>query len=183
MLYNIISQEQQEEFIYRLLEEEDFVAFVAMRKEAFRNEPEAFGSDYLTYSATHMIDKEHFFEKVLNYPFSFVLGSFTLDNVLIGMVGFSCHTSPKRRHKAIMWGMYVKPEYRYHGIGNHLVEIITLSAKEDARCEQLLITVSPPESFAHKFYEENGFVRYGVEYRALKLDDEYVDEVLMMKIL
>jgi ribosomal protein S18 acetylase RimI-like enzyme len=79
--------------------------------------------------------------------------------------------------------MYVKPEFRLQGIARKLAEIIMLSAKEDAQCEQVLITVSPPGSVAHQFYDRLGFIQYGVEYRALKLEDEYVDEVLMMRVL
>ncbi len=168
---------------YRPLEEHDFMAFVELRKEAFLKEPESFGSDYTTYTATPLIDKEHFFEKVLNYPFSFVLGAFAEDNTMIGIAGFTCHTATKRRHKGILWGMYVKPAFRLQGIARKLAEIIMLSAKEDAQCEQILITVSPPGSVAHQFYDRLGFIQYGVEYRALKLDDEYVDEVLMMRVL
>jgi ribosomal protein S18 acetylase RimI-like enzyme len=172
---------------YRPLEEPDFPAFVQIRKESFLNEPEAFGSDYATYNATPLLDKEHFFEKVLNYPFSFVLGAFAeheQTEALVGIAGFTCHTAVKRRHKGVLWGMYVKPEFRHQGIAKQLADIILLTAKEDARCEQALITVSPPNSLAHRFYEQLGFILYGVEYRALKLETgDYIDEVLMMKVL
>jgi ribosomal protein S18 acetylase RimI-like enzyme len=168
--------------LFRPLEEPDFAAFVDIRKEAFKNEPEAFGSDYTSYNATPLLDKEHFFEKVINYPFSYVIGAFDAEE-LVGIAGFTCHSAVKRRHKGVLWGMYVRPEYRHRGIAQQLADIIMLSAKEDARCEQILITVSPPGSLAHRFYEKLGFILYGVEYRALKLEDEYVDEVLMMRVL
>lgn len=170
--------------LYRPLEEEDFNVFVALRKEALLNEPEAFGPDYAAYNASPLIDKEHYFERILKYPFSFALGAFTDEGLLVGM---GCFTSPhsmvKRRHKGVMWGMYVKPEMRCHGIGKKLAELILLAAKQDAGCEQALITVTPPGSPAHKFYEQLGFIQYGVEYRALKLETGYIDEVLMMKVL
>jgi ribosomal protein S18 acetylase RimI-like enzyme len=178
--------------LYRPLEEPDFADFVAIRKEAFLNEPAAFGSDYAAYNATPLLDKEHFFEKVINYPFSFVLGAFVQNSAsagrngiagLVGVAGFSCHQASKRKHKGVMWGMYVKPAFRTQGIARALADIVMRSAKEDTRCEQVLISVSPPNSSAHNFYERLGFVLYGVEYRALKLDDSYVDEVLMMKVL
>lgn len=170
------------DIFYRPLEEQDFSEFVDIRKEALLKEPEAFGSDYATYSATPLIDKEHFFEKVLNYPFSFVLAAFD-GEMLAAMGGLTCHTAPKRRHKGILWGMYVREQYRHQGIAKHLTELLMQSAKEDAGCEQALISVSPPGSLAHKFYEKLNFIQYGVEYRALKIDDEYIDEVLMMKVL
>lgn len=171
-------------FQYRPLEEGDFSAFVQLRKEALLNEPEAYGPDYATYNAAPLLDKEHFFERILKYPFSFALGSFTQDGSLVGM---GCFTSPynmvKRRHKGVMWGMYVKPEERGHGIGKKIANLILLAAKQDAGCEQAIITVTPPGSLAQKFYESLGFIQYGVEYRALKLENGYIDEVLMMKVL
>jgi ribosomal protein S18 acetylase RimI-like enzyme len=169
--------------MYRPLEEDDFAAFVQLRKEALRNEPEAFGLDYASYNAAPLLDKEHFFERILKYPFSFSLGAFS-HNMLIGM---GCFTIPynmvKRRHKGVLWGMYVKPEYRGHGIGKKIAEFILLAAKQDAACEQAIITVTPPGSPAQKFYDSLGFIQYGVEYRALKLETGYIDEVLMMKVL
>jgi ribosomal protein S18 acetylase RimI-like enzyme len=82
-----------------------------------------------------------------------------------------------------MWGMYVKTAMRKRGIGRHLSELLLTAAKEDAGCEQVIITVTPPGSAAQKFYEDLGFIPYGVEYRALKLETGYIDEMLMMKVL
>jgi ribosomal protein S18 acetylase RimI-like enzyme len=169
---------------YRPLEEEDFVAFVQLRKEALLNEPEAYGPDYATFNATPLIDKEHFFERILKYPFSFALGAFTPNETLVAMGCFtSYYTMVKRRHKGTLWGMYVKPEYRGQGIGKKMANLILTAAKQDAGCEQAMITVTPPGSPAQKFYEDLGFIQYGIEYRALKLDSGYIDEVLMMKVL
>jgi GNAT superfamily N-acetyltransferase len=170
--------------LYRPLEEHDFNAFVAIRKEALQREPEAYGPDFATYNAAPLLDKEHFFERILNYPFSFALGAFDNQGHLAGIGCFTCpHTMVKRRHKGIMWGMYIRPEYRNHGVGQKIAETIFLAAKQDAGCEQILLTVTPPESPAHKLYEKLGFIQYGVEYRALKLEQGYIDEVLMMKVI
>jgi ribosomal protein S18 acetylase RimI-like enzyme len=170
--------------LYRPLEEEDFSAFVNLRAEALRNEPEAFGPDYAAYNAAPLLDKEHYFERMLKYPFNFALGAFTEKGELVGMGCFICpYNMVKRRHKGTMWGMYVKLEFRRNGIGRHIAELLMTAAKQDAGCEQILMTVTPPGSFAQKFYEELGFMQYGVEYRALKLETGYIDEVLMMKVL
>jgi GNAT superfamily N-acetyltransferase len=169
---------------FRPLEEQDFSVFVALRKEALLNEPEAFGPDYNTFNATPLLDKEHFFERILNYPFSFSLGAFTDEGILVGMGCFTCNRAMvKRRHKGVVWGMYVQPLHRSKGIGKQLIDLLLLAAKHDAGCEQALITVTPPGSSAHRFYENMGFIQYGVEYRALKLESGYIDEVLMMKVL
>jgi ribosomal protein S18 acetylase RimI-like enzyme len=169
---------------YRPLEEEDFTAFVNLRAEALMNEPEAFGPDYATYNAAPLLDKEHFFERILKYPVSFALGAFSATGELVGMGCFTCpYNMVKRRHKGTMWGMYVKPTMRKHGIGKHLSELLLTAAKEDAGCEQVIITVTPPGSAAQRFYEDLGFIPYGVEYRALKLETGYIDEMLLMKVL
>ncbi len=175
---------RMETTLYRPLEEEDFTTFVKLRAEALMNEPEAFGPDYASYNASPLLDKEHYFERMLKYPFNFALGAFTQKGELVGMGCFTCpYNMVKRRHKGTLWGMYVKPEARKHGIGKRLAELLLTAAKQDAGCEQAIITVTPPGSSAQKFYEDLGFIQYGVEYRALKLETGYIDEVLMMKVL
>lgn len=175
----------QSTFVYfRLLEEKDFSSFISIREEAFFNEPESFGSDYMTFSSSPLLSKEHFFNQVLNYPFSFVLGAFTTnEHSLIGIAGCTCQSSVKRRHKGILWGLYINPLFRNQGIAKNLTSLVLQTAKNDTRCEQLLITVSPPGSPANNFYEKLGFIPYGIEYQALKIGVEYIDEILMMKIL
>jgi ribosomal protein S18 acetylase RimI-like enzyme len=167
----------------RPLEERDFEQFMKLQQEALRLAPEAFGSDYESYQALSLLDKEQQFEALLHYPYNYLLGAFA-DGELVGMVGFSCeHTKPKLRHKGRIWGMYVTPKYRGLGLGERLLRHLLTAAKEDTRCEQVHLSVATTNQAAYGLYLKMGFLRYGTEYRALKIEDTYVDEHLMMRLL
>ncbi|MCS6965445.1 MAG: GNAT family N-acetyltransferase [Candidatus Kapabacteria bacterium] len=171
------------EVLIRPLTEQDFEQFTRLQQEALRLAPEAFGSDYDSYQALSLLDKEQQFEALLHYPYNYLLGVF-VEGKLVGMAGFSCeHTKPKLRHKGRIWGMYITPEYRGRGLGEQLLRRLLTAAKEDSRCEQALLSVATTNQAAYGLYLKMGFLRYGTEYRALKLGDTYVDEHLMMRLL
>ncbi|MEN3027367.1 MAG: GNAT family N-acetyltransferase [Chlorobiota bacterium] len=173
----------EEDIVIRPLEERDFEEFTRLHQEALQLAPEAFGSDYESYQALSLLDKEQQFEALLHYPYNYLLGVF-VNGKLVGMAGFSCdHTKPKLRHKGRIWGMYITPEYRGRGLGEQLLRRLLAAAKEDARCEQVYLSVATTNQAAYGLYLKLGFVRYGTEYRALKLGDSYVDEHLMMRLL
>lgn len=169
----------------RPFEEEDFQTFDRLRKEALLNTPESHGSDYESYDALSYLDKEHLFEKLLNYPFNYALGAFVDNTKAVGMTGFSCrHQNPMLRHKGYIWGMYVSPDARGKGIASQMLDSIVTSASEDISCEQLLLTVSSDNTDALKLYRTSGFIPYGTEFRALKIDpNSYIDEILMIRLL
>lgn len=165
-------------------EEAHFSTFVNFRKEALLSAPESFGSDYESYNSLSLLDKEQLFEKLLNYPFNFALGAFLSSGTIVGMAGFSCrHLHRKQRHKGHIWGMYVSEAHRGQGIATKLIEYLLRSAKEDAGCEHVLLSVSSKNLPAYHLYKKLNFFEYGTEYRALKLEEEYVDEILMMRYL
>lgn len=169
---------------FRPLAEHDFEEFSRLQQEALQQAPEAFGSDYESYQALSLLDREQQFEALLHYPYNYVLGVF-VDSTLVGMAGFSCeYTKPKLRHKGRIWGMYITPDYRGQGLGEQLLQRLLEIAKEDAHCEQVLLSVATTNQAAYGLYLKAGFLRYGTEYRALKLDEtHYVDEHLMMRLL
>lgn len=172
--------------IYTIIpfEETHFSLFVDFRKEALLHAPESFGSDYESYNSLSLLDKEQLFEKLLNYPFNFALGALNDAGKIIGMVGFSSKSyQRKQRHKGYIWGLYVSEPYRRYGVASALLESLLISAKEDTACEQVLLAVSSKNIPAYHLYKKLNFFEYGTEYRALKLEDEYVDEILMMKYL
>lgn len=171
-------------FVIRPFEENHFAAFVNFRKEALLNAPESFGSDYESYNSLSLLDKEQLFEKLLNYPFNYALGTFDSNDQIVGMAGFSCnHFLKKQRHKGYIWGMYVAENYRRLGVAYQLLQYLLTSAQQDAGCEHILLSVSSKNIPAFHLYKKLNFFEYGTEYRALKLEDGYVDEILMMKYL
>jgi ribosomal protein S18 acetylase RimI-like enzyme len=172
-------------YTIRPIEDSDFRAYVRLREEALRTDPDAFSSSYDEYQNVSTLNKEQFFQKMIQYPLEFMLGAFAAEGAqLLGMVGFQVPQHfRKRKHKGRLFGMYVSEAFRRQGIAVRLLEAMIRVAKEDAQCEQILLTVSPPASPAYQLYRKMGFLQYGVETQALKTSNGYVDEVLMLKYL
>jgi len=75
--------------------------------------------------------------------------------------------------------MYVIPQARGEGIGKLLLEQIISNSQNIKGLEQLNITVASNNKVAKMLYEGFGFKSYGVEKKALRVDQKYLDEDLM----
>lgn len=109
----------------------------------------------------------------------FIVGVFS-GGQMIGVAGLSRHYGVKTRHKALLWGMYVKREFRGTGAADILMSAILDHARGEV--ESITLTVVRQNRRAAQFYERWGFTAYGVESKAIKLGDgTYLDEALMAR--
>lgn len=83
----------------------------------------------------------------------------------------------KMRHRADIWGVYCVPDLRGRGLGR----AVMLRAIEHARSwdgvEVVALSVSARSPEAIALYESLGFVRWGTEPDAMRIDGESFDEV------
>jgi RimJ/RimL family protein N-acetyltransferase len=167
----------------RALEMDDFASFLVIQQDAILNAPEVFGSDYDWFDALSLLSKEQRYQEYMDFPYQYLLGAVDEDDHILGMIGFSCpHYRRKLRHKGKIWGMYVIPEERGQGIATALVETAIHTARE-IDCELIQISVGTKNRESYSLYLRLGFSVYGTEAKAMKIDDEYVDEYLMVKFL
>jgi ribosomal protein S18 acetylase RimI-like enzyme len=107
----------------------------------------------------------------------FVVGAFS-SGELIGIAGLTRHGGAKVRHKALLWGMYLRKEFR--GLGG--ADLLMTALLDHARsCVEIVtLTVMSDNARALRFYQRWGFVAYGVEPASVKdFDGAYFDESLM----
>ncbi len=144
---------------------------------ALQDNPEAFGS---TYEETQQRGKESFRQR-LRQPRTetFYVGAFE-DERLVGIVGFFRESGTKGQHKGYIISMYVAPEQRGSGVGKALVTEAIAQARTIPGLEQLLLAVVTTNTAARRLYLSLGFEVYGTEPRALRQDDQYWDEELMI---
>lgn len=154
----------------RRLMSTDADAFRAIRLEALRLSPDAFGSTFETESRLDVA----WFAGRLNE--THVIGAWR-DGELVGTVGFVVQQGEKNAHKGRLWGMYVRPDARSLGVGGLLVGAVLDIAR--AQVEIVQLTVTSHNRAARRLYERAGFVEYGLERKAMKLGDCYYDEALM----
>jgi RimJ/RimL family protein N-acetyltransferase len=158
-------------FKLRRLEANDLAIYRELRLEGLRHHPEAFSSAWEDESR---MPDTWWTERLET---STVFGGWLDNSALVGLAGLRVHDIAKLRHKGLLWGMYVRPEARGTGLAAALVQKVIEHAKP--LVEQLCLTVVATNVGAHRLYSKAGFAEYGLERRALRVGDEYYDEILM----
>ena len=161
----------QKLFKVRRLEAHDATIYRDLRLEGLKNHPEAFGT---TWDDESSKSDAWWVERLET---STVFGGWIDDSPLLGVAGFHAHTATKLRHKAVLWGMYVRPTARGTGLAACLVQRVIEHAR--SQVEEICLTVVASNIAGNRLYTAAGFEPYGIERRALKVGEEYFDEVLM----
>jgi ribosomal protein S18 acetylase RimI-like enzyme len=155
----------------RLLSGADAPDFQAFRLEALERHPAAFAA------APEEEAGRSLEEVALRLDGGAVFGAF-VDGRLVGSAGFAQPERAKKRHKGLLWGVYVQAALRGQGLGRCLVERVIDHAR--SRVEQLHATVSATNLAARELYRRLGFQIYGLEPRGLKVGDHYFDQELLV---
>ena len=158
----------------RLLTCADALAYRGHRLKSLRRKPEAFASTFEDER-----DKSPDWFKALITQ-SRIFGA-VLAQELVGVVGLRSHADAKQRHKATIWGMYVRREARQYGIGERLIDAAVAHAS--SHVEQLQLAVVTENEAARRLYAKAGFIEYGHQINALKHGGRYYDDILMVKFL
>ena len=161
-------------FEIRRLGPADAGDYRAIRLAALQGDAAAFGS---TYAAEVGRSLSEFAQRLAS---SVVCGAYA-DRVIVGMAGFKQYEGARERHKAFVWGTYVRPEARRRGMARALMEAVLEAARGSV--EQLTLAVVSDNAAALALYRGLGFEVYGTEPRALRDDGGYADEVLMVRFL
>lgn len=157
---------------------EDAAAFRALRLAALAAHPEAFGSSLEEEAG---IDLAVLRARLAAPPPDVLFGAF-LGETLVGMAGLAVAARVKQRHKGTVWGVYVDPAQRGAGIAQALITALIDSAQA-AGLGVLQLAVTVGNVPAIRLYEAAGFVRTGIEPRALRVGDRFLDEALMVRLL
>lgn len=161
--------------VTRVLTDTDAAAFHQVRHRALQVEREAFAM-----VPEEMASVEVFLERFKTEwsgQNAFVMGAF--DAALVGIIGCVRERHSKRRHAAVIWGVYVTPEHRGHGCGRQLLLDTIARAKRWPDLEQLWLDMTTTNLPARTLYLSCGFQVIGLRRRALRIGDRYYDEEMM----
>ena len=170
------SETSRSPFTLRRLATPDAAYYRELRLEGLRSHPEAFGSSWDDEVSRPLAWFAERLER--NAVFG---GSSPASPALAGAVGFLVPDAVKLRHKGVLWGMFVRPEAQRTGLGTALVARVIEHAAQVV--EEVQLTVVTSNTAAVRLYARAGFEQYGLERRALKVDDRYHDELLMALLL
>ncbi|MEI4803939.1 GNAT family N-acetyltransferase [Bacillus sp. NPDC077411] len=161
----------------RMLTEVDAESYWDLRLEALQKNPEAYVTTY-----EEAIKKEEPIQEViknLQGEHSYTFGAFDENNKLVGIVTLLTESRAVLRHKGHIVGMYVSAQSRGRGYARNLIYESVKEAKK-LNIEQIGLSVVSDNMAAKKLYHSIGFESYGVEKRALKMDEVYRDEEYMV---
>jgi GNAT superfamily N-acetyltransferase len=156
----------------RRLRPEDAESLVALRRQALEGDPLAFAASVdddrglsLEFVRTALADDHG----------QAVFGRFEGTH-LAGMVGVVRESKLKRRHVALIWGMYVAPPARRQGVGRALLAAAIAHARTWPAVDHVQLSVTDTATSARRLYEAAGFRCWGRESRALQWEGRFVDE-------
>jgi ribosomal protein S18 acetylase RimI-like enzyme len=160
--------------VIRRLDAADADNFKALRLTALREAPAAFstdGSDEERMGAGAAADR---------LARDVVLGA-EVSQCLVGIVGMQHQDGPKHEHRGIVWGLYVLPRRRRNGIARQLMHALELEVDQSLEILELEVVVGNEP--ARHLYMDLGYIVYGTQCKALKIDGIYYDRLLMYKEL
>jgi GNAT superfamily N-acetyltransferase len=159
----------------RRLTEADAEAFWNIRLRALRDNPESFGASYEEILDRGIAGVTQGLRRSEAAPDDATFGAFD-GKIIVGIASFQREAEIKKRHKGVVWGMYVPQELRGKGVGKALVEAAIAYAKTLSGLEQINLAVVLTSREARKLFVSMGFETYGLERHALKLHERYFDQ-------
>ncbi|MEY4562685.1 MAG: hypothetical protein RLZZ618_1962 [Pseudomonadota bacterium] len=159
----------------RRLTPADADAFQALRLKALIESPDAFGS-------SHEEEKD-FPPAVIESRLApradrGVFGAFDGER-LIGFVALGREDKLKLKHKAMVWGLYVAPAFRRHGLAGMLLGEALNLARSVSGLMQVNLSVNAANQGAIRLYASAGFVAFGREPGAMCIERVLHDELHM----
>lgn len=162
----------------RRLNAADAEVYRCIRLEGLQLSPEAFGSSYeeeLAYSV-------EVYRNRLDSELVYTYGAYDSAE-LIGVVTLVLESKRKMRHRANIYGMYVNPAARGQSVGKKLMQAVIGKASELSEIEQIYLAVVSSNVPAKRLYDSLGFKTYGFDHHALRIENDYFDENLMVLFL
>ena len=102
-----------------------------------------------------------------------------LGDEIVGAAGLARETRSKLAHRALLWGVWVRPEARGRGLGERIVSRAIDEARAWSGVRQVVLIVCTAQREAVALYRRLGFVEWGVEPDVVQVDGVFYDEMHM----
>lgn len=107
-----------------------------------------------------------------------ICGAFAVQR-LVATAGLIRDRGYKLRHRALIYGVWVDPEFRERGVGERVMQLVIATARSWTGVRTLYLSVGAEQSAARRLYERLGFVAWGCEPGMLYHAGRYYDEFHM----
>jgi GNAT superfamily N-acetyltransferase len=163
----------------RLLRESDLAAYKAIRLEALRDHPEAYGTDH----GEELLQPEAVWVNRIRDAVDSPKGCIALAEAgteVVGIAGVRRDHGIKGSHAALIWGVYVRPKYRGKRVAVQMIhQLLDWCRSNQVRIVRLSATNTGRA--AVQCYLRAGFTIYGVSPEEIRIGERYYDELLMWR--
>lgn len=175
---NGVDHVQQYPLVIRQLTSKDSDVFHYLRVRCIESDPTSFSVLLEEEKSLTSSQIKNLLDRFYRADNSALWGGFCGD-YLVGMIGLESMAGPVRRHRGIVTGLCVLPEYRGQQIGQALIEYVIEQAKLNSHLESLVLEVSEASLAAISLYQQAGFRENGREPSALAFGDKRLDLIRM----
>lgn len=159
-------------FSIRVLSPEDAIQYRIFRLTALKRYPHLFRADADEEAQKPLASSER---RLRESPDNRWSGAFDSSGNLIGCVGFRREAGIKRRHIGQVLGLQIAPQWQRRGIATTLLRDVIAQAGAGG-VSQIQLSLTLPNSAAEKFYDQLGFVTFGLERDALRVAGQAHDK-------
>jgi RimJ/RimL family protein N-acetyltransferase len=159
----------------RPLAAHDAAAFRKIRLQAISDSPSAVWPSYEEEARRTVKETE---ARIQQTDAQVVFGAF-VDSTLVGVAGLRREPLEQVKHKAVLWGVFISPDRRREGLARKLFSRV-LNFARDEGVLQIQLCVNAENERARRLYRSLGFKPFGLEPRAMRIGDRYVDEEHMV---
>jgi RimJ/RimL family protein N-acetyltransferase len=171
-------------FTVRELLPDDAPAYVALRREMLLDSPQAFGASPDNDQASdEVFIRAHLAARRDRKPNALVatVGAFDASGVLISVCTLVREEAAKRRHIVTIVGVYTTPAHRGRGVCGMVMREALIACADWHGVDVVQLTVNQVSAGARRVYERAGFVAWGTEPDAVRVDGRSFAEVHMSR--
>ncbi|MEN2428737.1 GNAT family N-acetyltransferase [Chromobacterium vaccinii] len=163
----------------RLLRAADADAYQAIRVVAATHDPASIHADAAEVTA---LGREAIQGQIAPGDAQRVVGAF-IAGELVGVAALRRNVLARTRHRAMVQGVFTRPECRGRGVARSLMQAVLGEAAKLPGLLSLELAVHAENGPAKALYQSFGFRRVGLIPGAVMLDGRCLDEVLMQRPL
>lgn len=153
----------------------DAAAFRQIRLQAISDSPSAVWPTYDEEASRTATEIE---ARIQMTSSQVVFGAF-IDEALIGIAGLRREPLGQVSHKAVLWGVFISPDWRREGLARKLFTRVQSFARNKGVL-QIHLCVNAENVRAGNLYRSLGFESFGVEPRAMRVGERFFDEEHMV---
>lgn len=139
-------------------------------------------TDYLLFDhqglGISIAEEEHILDQYYNHPNSLLLGCF-IGEKIVSISNLSVKEKQRIKHISSL-GISVKKQYWHQGIGRNLMKYMIEYAQKNDQIKVIQLEVRSDNLNAISLYKEMGFHSIGTMPKAMKIDDIYYENQIML---